>query len=116
MNTNERSFEIMGGPSRDTLFDACKYAYSEAVIPLEFSIAIGYTAPPSSGKALCMTRKVSNIRISSIEHEDGSGDKFNLHGYYNPGILTKASSEIQFKEFHAFYDVKQRRGLMTLLD
>ena len=40
---NNKCFDIQCGPSRETLFDACKYTYDESKINIHFDIALKYT-------------------------------------------------------------------------
>jgi len=44
MNTERKLFEIIAGPCKDMMFDACKYAYSKtARIPIDFTVIVGDT-------------------------------------------------------------------------
>ena len=44
VKTEEKRYSIETGPSRDTLFDACKYAYSKTTkFTVDFGVALGYT-------------------------------------------------------------------------
>ena len=88
MNTNSSSettsyeYLIFGGPNRDTLFDACKYAYDkDAVTPIFFGVAEGYTAPLSDPGCAYAALEMSVTKINGISHEDGSGVSFNIRGY-----------------------------------
>ena len=48
----ERSYEIVNGPNKDTLFDACKYAYSKTT---KFAIDFGVVSIPfSSGNSFLL--------------------------------------------------------------
>ena len=38
-------FNIRGGPSRDRIFDACKYLYDKIKIDLDFKVILGYSIP-----------------------------------------------------------------------
>ena len=45
-STEKRLYDIVAGPSKAMLFDACKYAYAKtAKLPVDFTIAIRYTLP-----------------------------------------------------------------------
>lgn len=110
MNTNqkkERYYKIIDGPNKDTLFDSCKYAFvKEAVIPISFDIVEGYTMPkghPGRAYALMST---TNIRITGIDNEDGSGESFLLRG-----DLKKRGDKYNFE---AFYNSKIRQGSIRL--
>ena len=84
MDTKKRrQFEIIDGPNKDTLFDACKYAYIKngSTIATEFTVALGYTMPKNHPAAACVPMSITDITIVGIEHEDGSGKSLNLKGY-----------------------------------
>lgn len=116
MNTNSsneamsRLYRIFNGPSRDTLFDACKYAYDKnAVIPIFFGVADYYTAPLSDPTCAYTTLEVSAIKICEISHEDGSGVSFNIRGY----CMVKFSNgrnEMKTCSFEAYYNARTREG------
>lgn len=119
MNTNEtRKFDIVAGPSKDMLFDACKYAYNKRVrLLVNFDIAIGYTMPREDVGCVYMSMVISNIRICSIEHEDGSGEHFNLRGYCKADLnsFERKSNLLVYTsyKFVAYYDSKSRKGWIT---
>lgn len=88
MNTNSSSettsyeYLIFGGPNRDTLFDACKYAYDkDAVIPIFFAVAESYTAPLNGPICAYTALEMDMTSICGISHEDGSGVKLIVDGY-----------------------------------
>ena len=112
-NENERSFDIVAGPNRDMLFDACKYAYSKSVrIPVDFTVAIGYTMPKHHPGCAYVPMFVSDIKIIGIEHEDGSGESFNLRGYCKADADSTVGSAATCKlyNFKAYYNTKSRSG------
>lgn len=119
MNTNitikEKSYEIKKGPSKDALIDAFKYAYSKTderpPIPLDFKIAIGYTGLPSDPKTAYIAAKIKNLRVTSIEHEDGSGESFNIAGYCDADLGVN-QTRYQHYRFTAYYNTKNRTGRM----
>ena len=114
MNTN-KTYDIVGGPSRDLLFDGCKYAYDRrSNIDVYFSVATGYTAPPERPDSAYVLMDISELRIAGIEHESGSGESFNLHGYCKlnekplaTGILLKPY------KFKAYYNARTRKGTIS---
>lgn len=66
-STNELKIEIMDGPSASRTVDAFKYAYDkEGALTAIFTL---------SGDV-----KIS-LRVTSLEHEDGSGSSLNIIGY-----------------------------------
>lgn len=121
MNTNidERStYVIENGPSKDLLFDACKYAYSSEVrIRINFSVAIACTMKPGDSGCAYVPMKVLNFRIISIEHEDGSGDRFNIYGHCDAATSENTDSIVYSPyKFRAYYDTRQRRGRITFIE
>ena len=117
MNT-KKEFEIVNGPSKDLLCDAFKYAYNKAArITIEFSIAAGYTMPPEHPSSAYVPAKIGGFIISSLEHEDGSGESFNIRGYCKADIA-KLFGEGTFKayKYEAYYNTKTRKGTIALLD
>jgi hypothetical protein len=111
MNTN-RSYKIVGGPSRDTIFDACKYACDERVsIPVEFKVAIAFTAPPDDPGCTYIEMGMTDVVITGISLEDGSGSSFNIEGSCKAD-LSSFSTKHDFKSyrFKAWYNTKKREG------
>ncbi len=119
MNTSTRSFEIVNGPSRDTLFDACKYAYDrQTTISVDFSVAIGYTTPPSQSQSGYIPMKLKNIRIDGIRHKNSSGTKFDLYGFCDADLEIyryKYTASWKHYQFRATYDSKCRTGEITFV-
>lgn len=74
-------FNIGGGPSRDRIFDACKYVYDKIKIDLDFKIILGYSTPKDDPCSAALEIPVKDFRIHKIMHEDGSGESFMLSGY-----------------------------------
>lgn len=101
----KETFNITNGPGRDVLMDAFKYAYHKTVnIPATFEI---------SGEGV---RSVSRICIQSIEHEDGSGEKFNLFGTCNLNLacaLGAIEAKVINCSFKAYYCVRNRQGTIS---
>ena len=103
-------YDIVKGPSKDALFDACKYAYGKNSIYVDFTVAAGYTASMSSHQAAYKPMAVDNIVICSIGHEDGSGESFILQGYCNANV---DSLIYKSHRFVAHYNTKKRRGKIS---
>ena len=111
MNTKELSFEVMDGPSKDRLIDAFKYAYDkEARVPVEFSVARGYTAPKDNPGCAYVVLDAKDFRILSLQHEDGSGHSFNIEGYCTANVDGRAK---RFCWFKMYYETKNRKGVIT---
>lgn len=99
MNTNSSLNEVVvnlaDGPSRDRLIDAFKYAEDDkARVSVEF-----------------FTKSGERILIvpTMLEHEDGSGQSFNGHGYVT--VDTIAGHKLYDKHiFFYFYTASDRHG------
>ena len=114
------SFEIANGPSRDAIFDAIKYAYDdEAKIPLEFLLAHGYTMPQGSPGQAIVPVKTKAWRLTSVQHEDGSGVSFNIEGYCKANLrLSTPERAIGYLayRFKAYYNCRSRNGMIELTE
>ena len=101
--TEEKSvcnFGVLAGPSRDFLFDACKYACSG------FGPKIDFSAENIIDDDIRARVRIIVDCLLMIEHEDGSGEKFLLRGYCRIGTNPAEES----KRFEGFYDSRRRRG------
>ena len=115
----ERHYEIVNGPNKDALFDACKYACSKtAKLTVEFAVAIGYTMPKNDPGCAYIEMPITGIRIYGIEHEDGSGESFNLHGYCKADLNYLGGNNMTYKSyrFKAYYNSKNRKGCITFIE
>ena len=113
MDTNKREYDIVGGPNRDVLFDACKYAYNKNVkFSVEFTVAIGYTMPKDDPRSAYVPMEIGDFKVCGIEHEDGSGESFNVHGYCRAKV--NLSAESRTYNFEAYYNTKNREGRIIL--
>ena len=118
---NSHTYQIESGPNRENLFDAFKYAYDEnAHIPLNFQIALSYTQPRNRQNCAYVPAKVKDFRITSIQHEDGSGESFNLTGHCkaNLRITLPEDGEIHYLSyrFRAYYNTRKREGSIVLTE
>lgn len=114
----ERYYNIVAGPNKDALFDACKYAYSDnAKLIIDFTVAIGYTMERKVSNRNCIPMAITDIKICGIEHEDGSGESFNLYGYCKADPESIDKSDVSYKpyRFEAYYDTRSRKGCITLI-
>ena len=97
---------IANGPSRDRIFDSMKYlegGRSPLRVAFEVSTFSGIGTPISiqGEEELCVT-------ICAIEHEDGSGNSFNLRGTIISGGHKSGH------EFRAYYNTRSRKGKMVI--
>lgn len=112
----ERHYEIVNGPNKDTLFDACKYAYSKTTkFAIDFGVAAGYTMPRNHPGCAYVPMDMSDVAIHGIEHEDGSGESFNIHGMCK-AALHRSSDDAKFYKFKAYYNAKTRTGTITFFE
>ena len=120
MNTEKKKYyEIVAGPNKDALFDACKYACSKtARVGIEFVIPIGYTMPKDNPGCAYIAMAITDVRIIGIEHEDGSGESFNLHGYCKCDLKSFGRKNVCYRpyRFKAYYNAKNRRGHIVFID
>ena len=121
MNTKEKPnrYEIVAGPNKDVLFDACKYAYNEhAHVVVVFVVAIGYTMARANPGCACIQMQLSDVKICGIEHEDGSGESFNLHGYCKANLDSFRGTNAVRRpyRFEAYYNTKTRKGSITFIE
>ena len=124
MNLTSKSvtnhYEIFSGPSKSALFDACMYAYSkDAKIAVNFGISQGYSNHGDDAIKLHLMMQITDTVITGIQHEDGSGESFNLEGYCKVDIDYHIRNDgvcrYQYRRFTAYYNSKSRKGTFTLI-
>lgn len=124
MNTSKsvttNCYEIIDGPSKSALFNACMYVYNkDAKIAVNFTISQGYSNDTNDATRLYLPLPVTNINITGIEHEDGSGESFILKGYCNADsdyLLRRDNTyRYRYSRFTAYYNTKSRKGTFTLV-
>jgi hypothetical protein len=94
------NFEIISGPSLDELLDSFRYAYDDAYKPVEFGVVFSRN---NDGERVVVP--MSDVRVSSIQHADGSGASFNLEG------RCKATGEPdKCLVFRAYYSTEKHSG------
>ena len=110
----KRSYDVVDGPSADRLFDACKYAYDDNRIFVNFAVAICYTMPPDHPSSAYIPASIRNVRIVSIEHENGTGHSFNIRGYCDADLRSIAKKHT-YTRYHIslYYDSRTRKGRIT---
>ena len=113
-------YDIVCGPSKSALFDACMYVYNkDAKIDVNFTISQGYSNDTNDATKLYLPLPVTNIKITGIEHEDGSGESFILKGYCHVDkdyLLRKENTyRYRYSRFSAYYDARSRKGTFILI-
>ena len=122
MNTSKmkvgKSFDIISGPSLQTVLDSLKYGTNpEAKIPIEFKVALGYTAPPSEKNAAYVPANIRYINVRGINREDLSEDSFKIYGVCQADL--RMNQKIKFfkvYKFEALYNTRVRKGRITLFE
>ena len=124
MNSTSKSvtnyYEIVSGPSKSALFDACMYAYSkDAKIAVNFAIPQAYSNDTNDATRMYLPMQITDVVITGIQHEDGSGESFNLEGYCKVDIDYHIRNDgvcrYQYRRFTAYYNAKSRKGTFTLV-
>lgn len=109
-------FNISGGPSRDRIFDACKYLHDKIKIDLDFKVILGYSTPKDDPYSAALEIPVRDFRVHKIMHEDGSGESFMLSGRCKADLNPCMPMIKKYKEynFSAWYNSKRRVGWISL--
>jgi len=124
MNTTSKSatncYSIINGPSKSVLFDSCLYAYSkDAKVYINFAIPQGYSNHSNDATKLYLPMQITDLVITGIQHEDGSGESFNLEGHCKVDIDYHIRNDgvcrYQYRRFTAYYNSKSRKGTITLI-
>ena len=109
-------FNISGGPSRDRIFDACKYLHDKIKIDLDFKVILGYSTPKDDPCSAALEIPVRDFRVHKIMPEDGSGESFMLSGRCKADLNPCMPMIKKYKEynFSAWYNSKRRVGWISL--
>ena len=109
-------FNISGGPSRDRIFDACKYLHDKIKIDLDFKVILGDSTPKDDPCSAALEIPVRDFRVHKIMHEDGSGESFMLSGRCKADLNPCMPMIKKYKEynFSAWYNSKRRVGWISL--
>ena len=109
---SSRYYSITAGPCRDLLFDAMKYLFDKAAkLPVKFTVVYTYKKDVGATEDKMYELLVENVRITSIQHEDGSGESFNLQGSCDVDLdpFTKKPCPEPHR-FKAYYNSRTRKG------
>ena len=124
MNTTSKSvafrYVIFNGPSKSVLFDSCLYAYSKnAKVHVNFAVSQGCSNDGNNATKMHLPMQITDIVITGIQHEDGSGESFNLEGYCKVDIDYHIRNDgvcrYKYRRFTAYYNAKSRKGTITLI-
>ena len=124
MSTTSKSvafcYEIFNGPSKSVLFDSCLYAYSkDAKVHVNFAVSQGCSNHGNDATKMHLMMQITDIVITGIQHEDASGESFNLEGYCTVDIDYPIRNDgvcrYQYRRFTAYYNSKSRKGTITLI-
>ena len=112
MNTKSQSnplYTISDGPSRDFLIDAFKYSYDgNTRLGSRFHLD-PLTMAPMGHPGYTVT----NLHITTISHEDDSGQSFIFTGWCYVDLDGCGS---KLHNFDAYYNAKSREGHMQFKD
>lgn len=75
-----RTFSIVGGPNREKILDAFKYNRGKIIIPINFDVVAGYSAPPTTDGCMNYLLDIDALFIREIGHVEKTGDDLRLGG------------------------------------
>lgn len=111
MDTNKgKYYNIVRGPGRDTLFDACKYTYDRrSFVAVDFEVAL---VPPFRPGGAFVAMKIKNLHINGIEHDGNGGVAFMLKGTCKADLNPHTSTAPEWcnYRFEAYYNTERKTG------
>lgn len=94
----KKIFDIINGPDKGLLFNACRYAYDDKVyVNIKFAVILRNTLEPE-------LMDLQNIKIVGIKYTNNCGEHLCIDG--------KCTVTGENYNFNAFYDTKKRRGVI----
>ena len=123
MAENFETFDIVDGPNRDFLFDACKYVNKKNVsLMVDLTIADGYKKSENGSKTY-IPLKVDDIKVTGITRKEDENkapifnDELILHGICRADLSGRGEGKEFFKAYHfeACYNTKTRKGSVYFL-
>ena len=116
LHSKSEHYNIVAGPSRDRLLDAFKYARDNTSnVPISFVSVLRKITDTQ-----VVQMHAEKFRISCIEHDDGSGNSFNLKGTCYASFVEPTLSSIKPKtnpyKFVAYYNTATRKGVIKFDD
>ena len=113
MDTSKsKVFDILDGPDTLLLVNAFRYAFVPSLYPVEFKIAVGYTTRDDVAGFAYFPMDADSFQILGIEHEDGSGHSFNLHGTCKASLILTGRDK-KSRRFKAYYNTVSRKGTIS---
>lgn len=105
-----RYFNILTGPSRSMIFNACEHACEDVQILLCFTVAAICKKQKRGEEYKYVPMDISDFRICGIEHYDDSGNNFIINGGCKADPIFTGKKTYRFK---AYYDTERREGRIT---
>lgn len=99
-----RNFDITGGPERKDLFERFALMFPRGGHHVTFNVRL------SDGRQSCS--QVVQTVVTTLEFEDGSGQRFNLKGF---ATLQRNGVGVVHAPFRAFYDAEKRTGVLSIM-
>ena len=101
MNTKEITLDITNGPASDRIYDSMKYSYDDSPIVIQFVVPLDEDGSFA---------RISDMKIVTIQHKDGSGYSFNLGGFCDADLTSANGRYISPYRFQAYYNARTRKG------
>lgn len=102
----KRIFYIINGPDKESLFNACRYVYSDRdQVDVKFDVALRSASDPEH------LLYIRDIKILSIEYESESDKRFYLNGVCMADLITQGENAKNYR-FKAFYHTERRDGVI----
>ena len=111
---NSRTYSIVGGPNRETIIDAFKYNRNKVIIPIEFDVVVGYSAPPTTDGCMEYLLNINALFIREIGvGETGDSDDLKLSGELYAKFSPSAGEYLPYS-FVIKYNYETHRGEICL--
>ena len=110
---NSRTYDIVGGPNREMIIDAFKYNRDKIIIPIEFDVVAGYSAPPTTDGCMEFLLDVERMFIREIGQAEKTGDDLRLSGELYARI-SPAEEYLPYSFFIERYNHETHRGEICL--
>ncbi len=109
MNAEGKLYDIIDGPSKSTIFDSCRFVCEKYV---DFRVQFGMISREegSDSESGYVTIPNKDVKIMGIQHEDGSGESFNLEGYCFADLEHNATPNYKMYRFGAYFNTQKRIG------